>query len=91
MPERSKTIQRKPSNAYDEIKYIDLPASTHTLLHTEPICSVAFLFSLSVAVLSAMCLTLVLISEFKEGQDGNLLDVPTGITPSVRAAQYCGE
>ena len=43
------------------------------------------------AVLSAMCLFLVLINEIKEGEDGNRLALPHGITPSVVAAQYCGE
>jgi hypothetical protein len=70
---------------------MDLPASTHTLLHTEPIFSFPFLFSLGIAVLSALCLVLVLVSELKPGESGNWLDVPTGITTSVKVAQYCGE
>lgn len=70
---------------------MDLPASTHTLLHTEPVCSFPFFFSLGIAVLSALCLILVLVSELKPGESGNWLDVPTGITTSVRVAQYCGE
>jgi hypothetical protein len=88
------TISRKLSNddqSEHADTHIELPASTHTLLHTEPICSIAFLFSLGIAVLSSLCLILVLISEFKQGESGNLLDVPTGISSSVRAAQYCGK
>lgn len=72
-------------------QYMTLPASTHTLLHTEPINSVAFLFSLGIAVLSASCLLLVLANEMSKGQNGNLLDVPTGVSTGVRGAQYCGE
>jgi len=72
-------------------QYMELPASTLTLLHTEPIFSIAFLFSLGIATLSAMCLILVLVSEFQGGEEGNWLDVPTGISSSVLAAQYCGE
>lgn len=68
-----------------------LPASTHTLLHTEPINSVAFLFSLGIAALSASCLLLVLANELSKGQQGNLLDVPTGVSSGVRGAQFCGK
>ena len=88
-------VKRRLSYEYDNLQhmhnYMELPASTHTLLHTEPICSVPFLFSLGIAVLSAMCLILVLVSELKPGEEGNWLDVPTGITSSVTVAQYCGE
>ena len=89
-----RTLKKKLSSEYEDLEhehFIDLPASTHTFLHTEPIFSVAFLFSLGMAVLSAMCLFLVLINEIKEGEDGNRLALPHGITPSVVAAQYCGE
>ena len=89
-----RTMKRKLSSEYENLEHehlIDLPASTHTFLHTEPIFSVAFVFSLGIAVLSAMCLFLVLINEIKEGEDGNRLALPHGITPSVVAAQYCGE
>ncbi|KAL7518261.1 hypothetical protein ACHAWX_003107 [Stephanocyclus meneghinianus] len=86
------STERKLSKDFDSQaneQYMTLPASTHTLLHTEPINSVAFLFSLGIAVLSASCLLLVLANEMSKGQKGNLLDVPTGVSTGVRGAQYC--
>lgn len=91
--DRLKSLRRQLSMKYDNTteKYLELPDSTHTLLHTEPIASIPFLFSLAIAVLSATCLLLVLVNEWSDGQDGNFLDVPTGVSTGVRGAQYCGK
>eukprot|EP00804_Cyclotella_cryptica_P003412 CCRYP_018561-RA/>CCRYP_018561-RA protein AED:0.21 eAED:0.21 QI:122/0.81/0.75/1/0.54/0.58/12/0/862 len=91
--ERISYMKRKIANEYDNQaneQYMTLPTSTHTLLHTEPIFSVAFIFSLGIAALSASCLLLVLVNEMSKGQQGNLLDVPTGVSSGVRGAQFCG-
>jgi len=69
---------------------MSLPESTHTLLITEKIISIPFLFSLGIACLSATCLLLVLLNELNKGQSGNFLDVPGGVGGSVRGAQFCG-
>ena len=44
----------------DDEGYITLPESTHTLLHTQPMNSLPFAFSVGIALLSISCLVLVL-------------------------------
>ena len=86
-------LRRQLSRNYDNNneKYVGLPASTHTMLHTEQITSIPFLFSLGVAILAASCLLLVLVNELSNAQKGNILDVPTGVSSGVRGAQFCGK
>ncbi|KAL7519551.1 hypothetical protein ACHAWX_004352 [Stephanocyclus meneghinianus] len=91
--ENTSSIKREQGSDYDNKandEWMTLPASTHTLLHTEPINSIAFLFSLGIAALSVSCLLLVLANELSKGQKGNLLDVPTSVSSGVRGAQFCG-
>ncbi len=71
--------------------YMSLPESTHTLLVTEAILSVSFLFAVGIACISAACLLLVLLNELSKGQKGNLLNIPGGVGTGVRGAQFCGE
>lgn len=94
MMENTSSIKREQGSDYDNKandECMTLPASTHTLLHTEPINSIAFLFSLGIAALSVSCLLLVLANELSKGQKGNLLDVPTSVSSGVRGAQFCGK
>lgn len=70
---------------------MSLPASTHTLLVTETLLSVSFLFAVGIACLSLACLLLVLLNELSKGQKGNVLSIPGGVGAGVRGAQFCGE
>ena len=74
-----------------EEDYTVLPESTHTLLHTEKIASVPFVYAVFIAGLSMLCLLLVLLNEMSKGDEGNWLSVPGGVSNAVRVAQYCGE
>ena len=74
----------------DDKRYITLPQSTHTFLHTQPMNSLPFAFSMGIAVLSIFCLVLVLWNALIAGEPGNALGVPVRVETSVLIAQYCG-
>jgi len=79
---------RKANDANEEDKYVPLPASTNTFMHTEPVHSLPFLVSIAVAALSVFSMGLVLYNSVGHGV---WLDVPAGVGGDVRCAQYCGE
>ncbi|KAL7458616.1 hypothetical protein ACHAWC_010206 [Mediolabrus comicus] len=74
----------------DDEGYITLPESTHTLLHTQPMNSLPFAFSVGIALLSISCLVLVIWNALSAGEPGNKLGVPVRVETSVLIAQYCG-
>ncbi len=68
----------------NEEEPIVLTQSTHSLIFTEPICSVPFWFGLVVAAMSYACLILAMLHNMSYGEPGNLLDVPVQVhTKSV--------
>mmetsp|Transcript_21224 Transcript_21224/g.42271 ORF Transcript_21224/g.42271 Transcript_21224/m.42271 type:complete len:529 (+) Transcript_21224:97-1683(+) len=87
--ENDAMLENRDDNDDDE-NYMSLPASTHTLLITETLLSVSFVFALGIACLSAACLSLVLLNELSKGQKGNVLSIPGGVGAGVRGAQFCG-
>ena len=81
------SIRRRRQSFLDdaELDPIDLPESTHTLLFTEPICSVPFAVGISIAGLSILCLLLALF----DNNLSNLKDViPANVDVAVKTAQY---
>ena len=72
---------------------IMLTASTHSFLFTEPTCSVPFCFASVIVAISYACLVLALVNSIpifagKDWSHDNPFDVPVGVTPEVRIAQY---
>lgn len=68
-----------------------LAESTHSLLITEPIASLPFMFGLFSIALSISCLCLVLTSSIKKGTSRNRLGIPAGVSATTRAAQFLGK
>ena len=66
----------------NEEEPITIPQSTHSLLFTEDINSLPFLFSLYITVISYICLILALINNLQNGK------IPANVDLSVRIAQY---
>jgi len=67
---------------------LQLPPSTHTLFFTEKICSLPYAFAIGIAIMSCLCLILVLANNLDGGSEGNPFNVPANVSTSVRAAQY---
>ena len=68
-----------------------LAESTHSLLITEPIASLPFMFGVLSIALSISCLCLVLTSSIKKGTSRNRLGIPAGVAATTRAAQFLGK
>jgi hypothetical protein len=68
-----------------------LAESTHSLLITEPIASIPFMFGVLSIALSISCLCLVLTSSIKKGTSRNRLGIPAGVAATTRAAQFLGK
>ncbi len=68
-----------------------LAESTHSLLITEPITSLPFMFGVFSIALSISCLCLVLTSSIKKGTSRNRLGIPAGVDGTTRAAQFLGK
>src|SRR5210317_1295295 len=73
---------------YSEDDPIELTRSTHSLLFSEPVCSLPFLFAIIIAMMSFICLILACYNNMQDSSDGNYLNVPVGVTIDVRIAQY---
>ncbi|KAL9184898.1 hypothetical protein ACHAXT_002675 [Thalassiosira profunda] len=65
-----------------------LPESTHSLLFIESICSLPWMFSFAIAMLSFMCLWLAFENNINSGSADNRFNIPANVTTSVRVAQY---
>jgi len=67
---------------------VTLPQSTHSLLFTEPFCSISF--GLGFAVLNITCLSLsfAFVDGLQSGGYGNDLNIPVNVSLTVRGAQY---
>ena len=61
-----------------------LPESTHTLLFTQPVCSIPFFYALVIAAVSVFCLLLAL----SYNADIDDLNIPAFVRLQVRFAQY---
>ena len=61
---------------------VQLPQSTHSLLFSEPICSLPFAFAVGILLISFGCLGLAFVNNI------DVNDVPVNVTPAVRGAQY---
>ncbi|KAL7473437.1 hypothetical protein ACHAXS_014063 [Conticribra weissflogii] len=72
----------------DDVEPITLPESTHSLLFSEPICSLGFLFAAFIVVLSYASLLLALVNNFTDGTADNPLNIPYNVTYDVRISQY---
>ena len=68
-----------------------LAESTHSLLITEPIASLPFMFGVFSIALSISCLCLVLTSSIEKGTSRNRLGIPAGVAATTRAAQFLGK
>lgn len=74
----------------DGVEPITLPESTHSFLFSEPICSLGFLFSAFIVLLSYASLLLALVNNITHGKADNPLNVPYNVTFDVRISQYLG-
>ena len=61
---------------------VQLPQSTHSLLFSEPVCSLPFAFAVGILLISFGCLGLAFVNNI------DVNDVPVNVTPAVRGAQY---
>ncbi|KAL7454765.1 hypothetical protein ACHAWC_008115 [Mediolabrus comicus] len=66
-------------NEYSEDDPIELTRSTHSLLFSEPVCSLPFLFAIIIAMMSFICLVLACYNNMQD---------TVGVTVDVRIAQY---
>eukprot|EP00970_Alexandrium_tamarense_P018121 scaffold13320_cov215-Alexandrium_tamarense.AAC.5 len=78
----------KEEEEYDD--EIQLTQSTHSFLFTEDICSLPFLFALTIVGMSYACLILALLDNLEESSSDNRLGVPVQVGYQVRTAQYLG-
>jgi hypothetical protein len=78
----------KDEPEYGEPDPIELTRSTHSLLFTEPINSLPFLFALIIVLMSYTCLFLACYNNMQDSSEGNHLNVPWGVRSDVRIAQY---
>jgi len=85
-PPNNNSIDSEGKGYVDEL--VKLPESTHTLLFTQPVCSIPFLISVGVAVLSYVCLWLSNIGVLGRDQSIHFEDIPVNVTWEVRMAQY---
>jgi len=69
---------------------VKLPESTHTLLFTQPACSIPFLFSVGIVILTYGCLILTgyKITGGNFQDPSNRWNLPVNVTWEVRTAQY---
>ena len=68
----------------DESKeVITLPQSTHSLLFTEPVCSVSFFFGYAVFCISCSSLAFALIDALQPGGPGNEYNIPADVAFTV--------
>lgn len=78
----------KDDHEYGESDPIELTRSTHSLLFTEPVNSLPFVFALIIVLMSYICLILAYYNNMQGSSDGNYFNVPRGVTSDVRIAQY---
>lgn len=67
---------------------IQLSASTHDFLFTEPTFSLPFCFAIAVVTISYTTLLLATTGGLSEGTPGNIVSVPANVSTSVRITQF---
>lgn len=82
-PERFSDTKDAPAEEEHYIKDpVQLPQSTHSLLFTQPVCSLPFAFAVGILLTSFGCLGLAFINNV------DVNEIPVNVTPAVRGAQY---
>mmetsp|Transcript_688 Transcript_688/g.1137 ORF Transcript_688/g.1137 Transcript_688/m.1137 type:complete len:644 (-) Transcript_688:26-1957(-) len=79
---------KEEDSEYSEPDPIELTRSTHSLLFSEPINSLPFVFAIIIVLMSYTCLFLACYNNIQGGSPGNRLNVPVGVSGDVRIAQY---
>eukprot|EP00577_Skeletonema_sp_RCC1716_P005244 CAMPEP_0113387154 /NCGR_PEP_ID=MMETSP0013_2-20120614/8386_1 /TAXON_ID=2843 ORGANISM="Skeletonema costatum, Strain 1716" /NCGR_SAMPLE_ID=MMETSP0013_2 /ASSEMBLY_ACC=CAM_ASM_000158 /LENGTH=769 /DNA_ID=CAMNT_0000270033 /DNA_START=12 /DNA_END=2318 /DNA_ORIENTATION=+ /assembly_acc=CAM_ASM_000158 len=88
--QRNKSIIRRKKECPWKYKKFPFPESTYTLLITERVLSMPFVVGMITVAGSLMCLSITLMNELDNREDGNHYGLPAGVPKAVRIAQFLG-
>jgi len=88
--QRNKSIIRRKKECPWKYKKFPFPESTYTLLITERVLSMPFVVGMITVAGSLMCLSITLMNELDNREDGNKYGLPAGVPKAVRIAQFLG-